>query len=78
MKWRKLLVLIGIFLLFLSVGTVCSNMQSQLADQILQSRGMSMESRIVKAKKSQKISTFIKWLEKEYPKESIQIGRAHV
>ncbi len=32
-----------------------------------------MESRIVKAKKSQKISTFIKWLEKEYPKESIQL-----
>ncbi len=26
MKWRKLLVLIGIFLLFLGVGTVCSNM----------------------------------------------------
>lgn len=73
MKWRKLLVLIGIFLLFLGVGTVCSNMQSQLADQILQSRGMSMESRIVKAKKSQKISAFIKWLEKEYPKESIQL-----
>ncbi|GHV98161.1 hypothetical protein lacNasYZ03_16280 [Lactobacillus nasalidis] len=73
MKRHKLFVIFSTFFLFILIGIVCSNMQSQLANQILQSQGMSMQTRIVKPKKNMTVSSFIKWVKKEYPKESIQM-----
>lgn len=73
MKRHKLFVILSTFFLFIMIGIVCSNMQSQLADQILQAQGMSMETRIVKPKKTMTIASFLKWIKKEFPKESIQM-----
>ena len=73
MKRYKLFVILSTFFLFIMIGIVYSNMQSQLADQILQAQGMSMEARIVKPKKTMTIASFLKWIKKEFPKESIQM-----
>ena len=66
MKRYKLFVILSTFFLFIMIGIVCSNMQSQLADQILQAQGMSMEARIVKPKKTMTIASFLKWIKKEF------------
>lgn len=76
MKFQRLITFICTFSLFIFAGLVCSNIQSQIADQVLQSRGMSMESRKIEAKKDMSISQFIEWLNKEYPKKEIQLQLA--
>ena len=73
MKRHRLTVSLFSFLMLILIGIVCSNMQSQLANQILQARGMSMEARIVKPKKDVEIKTVLRWIKKKYPHDSVQM-----
>ncbi len=73
MKRHRVIISFFSFLILTLIGIVCSNMQSQLANQVLQARGMSMEARIVKPQKQADIATVLKWIERKYPKDSVQM-----
>lgn len=73
MKFKKTILLIIIFLAMLGVGSMLSNVQSQKANQLLEAYGLSNNTRYVKIKNEQKVSTFLRYLEKKFPKNKIQL-----
>lgn len=73
MNWKKILFIIIVFMTFLGTGAMLSNVQSRAADQLLDAHGLSNNTRYFYTNKNEKISDFLKYLEKKYPNEYIQL-----
>lgn len=76
MKFKKTFLLIIIFLAMLGVGSMLSNIQSNEANQLLEAYGLSNNTRYIKIKTNQNISTFVRYLEQKFPKNKIQLHLA--
>lgn len=73
MKYRKLLLLFIIFLAMLGAGSMLSNVQSREANQLLEAYGLSNNTRYIAVRNNQKVSSFLKYLQKKFPKNKIQV-----
>ena len=73
MRSKKILLLLIIFLTLLGTGTMLSNVQSQEANQLLEAYGLSNNTRSFEIKNSQSVSDFLKYLEKTFPQNKIQL-----
>ncbi|ARD06738.1 hypothetical protein B1745_03400 [Lactobacillus amylolyticus] len=73
MNWEKISFILIVFLTFLGAGFMLSNVQSREADQLLEAHGLDNNTRYFYTNKNEKISAFLKYLKKKYPKEHIQL-----
>lgn len=73
MNWKKIILVILVFLTFLGTGAMLSNIQSREADQLLQAHGLSYNSRYLKLKKRTNIAHFLVYLSKNFKKHRLQI-----
>ena len=73
MRSKKILLLLIIFLTLLGTGTMLSNVQSQEANQLLEAYGLSNNTRSFEIKNNQSVSDFLKYLEKTFPQNKIQL-----
>lgn len=76
MKFKKIFLLFIIFLAMLGMGSMLSNIQSDEANQLLEAYGLSNNTRYIKIKNDQNISTFVRYLEQKFPKNKIQLHLA--
>ncbi|WEV70187.1 hypothetical protein OZY43_04320 [Lactobacillus sp. ESL0785] len=76
MKFKKLGLIIIIFLALLGIGSMLSNVQSREADQLLEAYGLSNSTRYIEVNQKQKVSTFLHYLTKNYPHNNIQVHLA--
>lgn len=73
MKLKRLIVILVSLLCFIGLGVTLSKQQSQRADQILTHNGLSSPYYIFTTNKKKTIRTFIKYLEKNWPKSNLQV-----
>ncbi|WEV44460.1 hypothetical protein OZX56_04315 [Lactobacillus sp. ESL0684] len=73
MKFKKTGLIIIIFLSFLGIGSMLSNIQSREADQLLEAYGLSNNTRTIKINNSQRVSDLIDYLQKKHPRSAIQV-----
>ena len=76
MKIKKIILVIVIFLSLLGIGSMLSNVQSREADQLLEAYGLSNNTRYINVKSNQNVGSFITYLQKNYPKNKIQVHLA--
>ena len=73
MKFKKIILVIIIFLSFLGIGSMLSNVQSREADQLLEAYGLSNNTRYIEIKNKQNVRSFLLYLQKKYPRNKIQV-----
>ncbi|RMC61373.1 hypothetical protein [Lactobacillus sp. ESL0259] len=73
MKFKKTILVIIIFLSFLGIGSMLSNVQSREADQLLEAYGLSNNTRYIEIKNKQNVRSFLLYLQKKYPHNKIQV-----
>ncbi|KRL63638.1 NOL1 NOP2 sun family protein [Lactobacillus psittaci DSM 15354] len=71
MKIRKYSILAFIFICFLLIGLMVSNLQSLSADQVLTANGLSANSRNLTTKRKISLRTLLQYTEKKFSKEKI-------
>ncbi|MDF7668308.1 hypothetical protein [Lactobacillus sp. ESL0703] len=77
MKFKKFGLIIVFFLALLGIGSMLSNVQSREANQLLEAYGLSNSTRYIDINSQQKVSTFLRYLTKKYPKNKIQVHLDH-
>ena len=73
MKFKKIILIIIIFLSFLGIGSMLSNVQSREANQLLEAYGLSNNTRYIEVKNNQEVRTFLTYLKKRYSHNKIQV-----
>lgn len=73
MNWKKVFLVLVVLFTFLGVGAMLSNVQSREADQLLEAHGMGNNSRYIYIKKKIKISSFLKYLTRNYEHKDIAL-----
>lgn len=73
MNWKKIILILIVFLTFIGTGSVLSNVQSREADQLLEAHGLSNNTRYFKTNSKETISEFLQYINKKYRKEKIQL-----
>ena len=73
MKFKKTILIIIIFLSFIGIGSMLSNVQSREADQLLEAYGLSNNTRYIEVKKDQEVRSFLTYLKKRFPHNKIQV-----
>lgn len=73
MRTKKTFLFLLTFLAMLGIGAMLSNIQSQKANQLLEAYGLSNNTRYFKLQNNQNVSTFLQYLEKQFPHNKIQL-----
>lgn len=73
MRFKKIILVFIIFLSFLGIGSMLSNVQSREADQLLEAYGLSNNTRYIEIKNKQNVRSFLLYLQKKYPHNKIQV-----
>lgn len=73
MNWKKIILLILVFLSFLGTGTLLSNVQSREADQLLEAHGMSNNTRYIYLKRKGQIKSLLTYLSHNFSHHHIQL-----
>ncbi|CCI85588.1 hypothetical protein FC52_GL000247 [Lactobacillus pasteurii DSM 23907 = CRBIP 24.76] len=73
MNLRKIFLTLLILLSFLGMGITLSNIQSQEADQLLETHGLSNNTRYFYTDKKTTIRSFLKYLHKNFKNSQIQV-----
>lgn len=73
MNWKKISLILIVFLTFLATGFMLSNIQSREADQLLDAHGMSNNTHYFYTNKKQNIGEFLTYLRMRFPKDHIQV-----
>ena len=72
MNWKKIILIFIIFLTIIGTGSILSNVQSKEANQLLETHGLSNNTRYFTTNSKQTISFFLKYIDKNFHKEKIQ------
>lgn len=73
MNFKKIFLLLILLLSFLGIGTMLSNIESNYADELLEAHGLTNNTRYFRTDSDDKISTFLKYLDKNYANHQIQL-----
>lgn len=73
MNFKKIFLLLILLLSFLGIGTMLSNIESSYADELLEAHGLTNNTRYFRTDSDDKISTFLKYLDKNYANHQIQL-----
>lgn len=73
MRFKKFFFIFIVFLSFLGIGSMLSNVQSREADQLLEAYGLSNNTRYIEIKNSQQVGSFLMYLRHNYPHSKIQV-----
>lgn len=73
MNFKKIILLIIPLLAFLGTGTMLSNIDSGHADELLEAHGLTNNTRYFRTNSKQKISSFLRYLDKNYANHQLQL-----
>ena len=73
MNFKKIFLLLILLLSFLGIGTMLSNIESSYADELLEAHGLTNNTRYFRTDSDEKISIFLKYLDKNYANHQIQL-----
>lgn len=71
MNWKKIILLLVVFLTFLGTGVMLSNVQSREANQLIEAHGMSNNTRYLDSKHKETVSSFLCYLSTNFKKNRI-------
>lgn len=73
MNFKKIFLLLVPLLTLLGIGTMLSNIESGYADELLEAHGLTNNTRYFRTKSNESISSFLKYLDKNYSHHQIQL-----
>lgn len=73
MNFKKIFLLLVPLLAFLGIGTMLSNIESGYADELLEAHGLTNNTRYFRTNSDESISSFLRYLDKNYAHHQIQL-----
>lgn len=73
MNFKKIILLLVPLLTYLCLGTMLSNIESGYADELLEAHGLTNNTRYFRTNSKESISSFLRYLDKNYNRHQIQL-----
>ena len=73
MNFKRIFLLLVPLIMFLGIGTMISNIQSDYADEVLEAHGLTNNTRYFRTDSDESISSFLRYLNKNYKNHQIQL-----
>ena len=71
MNFKRIFLLLVPLIMFLGIGTMISNIQSDYADEVLEAHGLTNNTRYFRTDSDESISSFLRYLNKNYKNHQI-------